>query len=61
MEDKLKQYISNIEQLGADARYEYNNYNYINLKKKLESIINWCNVAIVLINRIERRILNNGK
>lgn len=33
MEDKLKQYISNIEQLGADARYEYNNDNYTNIKK----------------------------
>lgn len=56
MESKLKQYISNIEQLGADARYEYNNDNYANLKKKLESIINWCNVAIVLINRLERGV-----
>ena len=36
-------------------RYEYNNDNYTNIKKKLESIVNWCNVAIVLINRIERR------
>ena len=56
MKDKLKQYISNIEQLGADARYEYNNDNYNNIKKKLESIVNWCNVAIVLINRLERRV-----
>ena len=55
MEDKLKQYISNIEQVGADDRYEYNNDKYTNNKKKLESIVNWCNVAIVLINRIERR------
>lgn len=56
MKSKLKQYISNIEQLGADARYEYNNDNYTNLKRKLESIINWCNVAIVLINRLDRGV-----
>ena len=48
----LKQYIENINQLGADARYED---NYEVLRVKLESIIAWCNMAIVLLNRLERK------
>lgn len=54
MKERLEQYIENINQLGADARYENNNNNYNNLRTKLESIISWCNVAIVIVNRLEK-------
>ena len=54
MKERLKQYIENIEQLGADARY-YNNANdYDRLRIELESIITWCNMTIVLLNRLEK-------
>ena len=53
MNEKLKQYIENINQLGADARYED---NYEKLRVKLESIKTWCNMATVLINRLERGV-----
>lgn len=56
MKERLEQYIENINQLGADARYESNNNNYDELRTKLESIINWCNVAIVLVNRLEKGV-----
>ena len=52
LKQSLKQYIENINQLGADARYED---NYEVLRVKLESIITWCNMAIVLLNRLERK------
>lgn len=52
MEERLKQYIENINQLGADARYED---NYDRLRTKLESIITWCNMSFVIINRLERK------
>jgi len=51
MNEKLKQYIENINQLGADARYED---DYDRLRIKLESIKTWCNTAIVLINRLKK-------
>ena len=52
LKQSLKQYIENINQLGADARYED---DYGVLRVKLESIIAWCNMAIVLLNRLERK------
>lgn len=51
MKERLKQYIENINQLGADARYED---NYDRLRIKLESIKTWCNATIVLLNRLEK-------
>jgi len=53
MEERLEQYIENINQLGADARYED---NYDRLRTELDSIITWCNMAIVLLNRLEREV-----
>lgn len=53
MKERLKQYIENINQLGADARYED---NYEVLRTKITSIITWCNMAIVLINRLEKGV-----
>lgn len=58
MKEKLEQYIENIEQLGADARYENDYDNYDKLRVKLESIITWCNMAIVLVNRLQREEVN---
>ena len=54
MKERLEQYIENIEQLGADARFENNRNNYDMLRTKLESIITWCNMAIVLVNRLSK-------
>lgn len=54
MKERLEQYIENIEQLGADARFENNRDNYDKLRVKLESIITWCNMAIVLLNRLDK-------
>lgn len=54
MKERLEQYIKNIEQLGADARFENNRDNYDILRTKLESIITWCNMAIVLLNRLDK-------
>ena len=51
MKERLKEYIENINQLGADARYEE---NYDRLRIKLESIKTWCNMAIVLLHRLEK-------
>jgi len=51
LKQRLNEYIENINQLGADARY---NDNYDNLRVKLESIITWCNMAIVLLNRLDK-------
>lgn len=51
MKERLKEYIENINQLGADARYEE---DYDRLRIKLESIKTWCNMAIVLLNRLEK-------
>lgn len=56
MKEKIKQYIENINQLGVDARYED---NYDKLRIKIESIITWCNMVIVVLNRIESE-KNNG-
>lgn len=51
MEERLRQYIENINQLGADIRYED---NYDKIRTRLESIITWCNMAIVLVNRLSK-------
>lgn len=51
LKQRLNEYIENINQLGADARY---NDNYNNLRVKLEGIITWCNMAIVLLNRLDK-------
>lgn len=55
MKERLKEYIENINQLGADARYEE---NYDKIRTELESIITWSNMAIVLINRLKREEAN---
>lgn len=51
MDKKVEEYIKNIEQLGADARYCYNNEKTKELLVKLESIIYWTTRAI---NNIEK-------
>lgn len=56
MKIRLKEYIDNIEQLGADVRFEYNRDRFDLLRTKLTSIITWCNMAIVLINRLEKGV-----
>lgn len=56
MKERLKEYINNIEQLGADARFEYNRDRFDLLRTKLNSIITWCNMAMVLLNRLEKGI-----
>lgn len=55
MKERLKEYIENINQLGADARYEE---NYDILRTELESIITWSNMAIVVLNRLKREEAN---
>ena len=44
--EKVQEYIENIEQLGADTRYWFNQENNDNTKKELESLIYWCNKAL---------------
>ena len=56
MKERLKEYINNIEQLGADARFEYNRDRYDLLRTKLTSIITWCNMAIVSLNRLDKGV-----
>lgn len=48
---KIDEYINNIEQLGADARFEKSAENYKKLLIKLKSIRYWANKAI---NKIEK-------
>lgn len=52
-EERLEKYISNIEQLGADARFENNNKDYDKLLVKLNSISCWCSLAIGIVKRLE--------
>lgn len=59
--EKLKDYIENIEQLGADARYENNNENYELLRTKLESIKYWSEKAIKVIDKNEELKQNERK
>lgn len=62
---KLNEYIENIEQLGADARY-YNNYeDYERLTLKLKSIEYWAKKGITSAKKLLRnaeyeRGLENG-
>ena len=63
---KLQDYIENIEQLGANARY-YNNYmNYDNLFIQLKSIEYWSKKAANVVKAIKRNqkyeeeVLKNG-
>ena len=51
MENKLSECIENIEQLGADSRYEE---NYDILKTKLESIKYWANRAKKIVEKMEK-------
>lgn len=51
MDKKVEEYIKNIEQLGADSRYYYNENNINKLLVELESIIYWATQAI---NKIEK-------
>lgn len=51
LKQRLNEYIENINQLGADSVVED---NYDILRTKLESIITWCNMAIVLLNRLDK-------
>lgn len=53
MEQRLKEYIENINQLGADARDEE---NYDIIRTELESILTWCNMAIVVLNRLKKGV-----
>lgn len=49
--EKLENYIENIEQLGADARFENDNKNYDVLKIKLESIIWWAKKSLKTLEK----------
>ena len=52
---KLEAYIDNIEQLGADARYENNNEQYDKLLITLNSIEWWCKKTRKLVEKLEER------
>ena len=54
MKDKIKEYIENIEQLGADARYEFDYENYNKLRVKLESIEWWAKKGQKILDKIEK-------
>lgn len=54
MKDKIKEYIENIEQLGADARYEFDYENYNKLRVKLESIEWWARKGQKILDKIEK-------
>ena len=51
MENKLKEYIENIEQLGADLRYENDYEKYNKCIIILDSIIHWCTKCKKLIQK----------
>ena len=53
-EMKIKEYIVNIEQLGADARYWFDYENYDKLRMELESIEWWAKKAQLLLNKLEK-------
>ena len=52
-EKKVKEYIENIEQLGADARFYFNNEKYDRLIVELESILYWSKKAIKEVKKKE--------
>ena len=54
MKDKIKEYIENIEQLGADARYEFDYENYNKLRVTLESIEWWSKKAQKILDKVEK-------
>ena len=54
MKDKIKEYIENIEQLGADARYEFDYENYNKLRVKLESIEWLAKKGQKILDKIEK-------
>jgi len=56
---KIQEYIENIEQLGADARYEFDYENYNKLRVKLESIEWWSRKAQKVLDKIEKEQKNN--
>lgn len=53
-EEKIKDYIEKIEQLGADARYENNLNDYDKLKISLESIAWWSEKAIKILDKMSK-------
>lgn len=56
---RLKEYIENIEQLGADARYHYDYENYDKLKTQFDSITWWSKKANKELIKIQ--VLENAK
>lgn len=56
---RLKEYIENIEQLGADARYYYDCENYDKLKTQFDSIEWWSKKANKELIKIQ--VLENAK
>ena len=56
---RLKEYIENIEQLGADARYHYDYENYDKLKTQFDSIEWWSKKANKELIKIQ--VLENAK
>ena len=56
---RLKEYIENIEQLGADARYYYDYENYDKLKTQFDSIEWWAKKANKELVKIQ--ILENTR
>ena len=53
MEEKFNQYIKNIEQLAIEVRNDMYCKDYDKTRADFEKIIAWCNIATVIINRIE--------
>lgn len=51
---KVKEYIENIEQLGADSRYYLDIEKYDRIIAELESIIYWSKKAIKEIKKKEK-------
>ena len=56
---RLKEYIENIEQLGADARYHYDYEHYDKLKTQFDSIEWWSKKANKELIKIQ--VLENAK
>ena len=54
MKKEIKEYIDNIEQLAADARYYYDYENIDKVELKIESIEAWVKKAKREINKIKK-------
>ena len=54
LENQMKEYIENIEQLGADARYDFDLEYLGQLRIKLESIEWWAKKAQKVLDKIEK-------